>query len=71
MSGSAGPRHDRYLRTTTAYTSLLMLDEHTVRVTYDRLAHGWKGPPAPTEPPAPYGSHDRIFTMAVTITGGE
>ena len=66
--GSAGPQHARYNRSTTAYTSLFAVDEQTLRFTYDRLAHGWKGPPGPEGPPGPLGMHDRVFTVVVKLT---
>ena len=48
----------------------MVLDESTLLLAYDRLAHGWLGPPGQGEPPGPLGDKDRVFTMQVKVVGG-
>ena len=45
----------------TAYTGLLALDNETLLLSYDRLAHGWHGPPGRL------GDSDFVFAMRLTI----
>jgi hypothetical protein len=45
----------------TAYTGLLALDSQTLLLSYDRLAHGWHGPPGRL------GDSDFVFAMRLTI----
>jgi hypothetical protein len=65
--GHAGPMHARYMRSTTAYNSLMALSNTTLLLGYDRLAHGWKGPPSLNGSAGPLGYHDRIFTMRIEV----
>ena len=45
----------------SAYTGLLALDNETLLLSYDRLAHGWHGPPGRL------GDSDFVFAMRLTI----
>ena len=44
-----------------AYIGLLALDNQTLLLSYDRLAHGWHGPPGRL------GDSDFVFAMRLTI----
>ena len=54
-------RHNRFSASSTSYTGLLQLDEETLLLSYDRLAHGWAGPPGRL------GDSDYVFSMRVTV----
>eukprot|EP00039_Didymoeca_costata_P023488 m.7309 g.7309 ORF g.7309 m.7309 type:complete len:427 (+) comp3686_c0_seq1:77-1357(+) len=47
---------------TSSYTGMVLLDDDTIVISYDRLANGWSGPPGP------WGSHDTIFTIRVHLS---
>lgn len=49
----------------TAYTGLLALDSQTLLLSYDRLAHGWHGPPGRL------GDSDFVFAMRLTIKASQ
>ena len=51
-------------RTSTAYGDLHVMDDDSVLLVYDRLAHGWDGPR--NYGPGKLGT-DAIFTMAITV----
>lgn len=60
---AANPKGSRSmdLAASTAYTSMLALDDETLLLTYDRLANGWAGPPGPL------GDSDFVFAMRVVV----
>jgi hypothetical protein len=53
--------HSMTSSSSTAYTGALLLTNDTILVSYDRLAHGWAGPPGRL------GDSDYVFSMRVTI----
>jgi hypothetical protein len=50
------------LSSSTAYTSLLALEDETLLMHYDRLANGWAGPPGRL------GDSDYVFSMRVKVS---
>ena len=50
------------LSSSTAYTSLLALEDETFLMHYDRLANGWAGPPGRL------GDSDYVFSMRVKVS---